>query len=119
MSTTSHELHFTDQDISDYADVSGDHNPIHTSVTDAKKMGFESCPVHGMLVMARVGGYCRRFAAQGKFIHDISVRFQAPVFTGESYRLEFETFDQENIQFTLTLKGGHIVMKGTASTTSR
>ncbi len=119
MRTTSHELHITEQDILDYAEVSGDHNPIHTSLTEAKKMGFASCPVHGMLVMARVGGYCRTYVAQGSFIYDISVRFHAPVYTGETYMLEFETSDHENLQFTLTLKGGHIVMKGTAAMTSR
>lgn len=120
MTTITYELIFTDKDILNYAEVSGDHNLIHTSKIDAEKMGFESCPVHGMLVMARVGSYCRMSSGESKLLKVFTVRFQAPVYPEYKYVLELIPIKESVLQFTLSSSTDEqIVMKGKAQLTPR
>lgn len=41
---------FSSEDVKSYAEVSHDWNPLHFDQESARKAGFESCLVHGMLV---------------------------------------------------------------------
>jgi hypothetical protein len=120
MTTITYELIFTDKDILNYAEVSGDHNPIHTSKCDAEKMGFESCPIQGMLVMARVGSYCRMSSGESKLLKEFIVRFQAPVYPEYKYVLELIPIKESVLHFTLSYSTNQkLVMKGKARLTLR
>jgi 3-hydroxybutyryl-CoA dehydratase len=44
----------TESDIEHYADVSGDHNPIHLDREEANRNGFTNKIAHGMLTIAKV-----------------------------------------------------------------
>ncbi len=115
----SHRLIFSKQDIRDYAEVSGDFNPIHLSEKDAKRMGFKACLVHGMLVMGRIGAVCRAQLGIEAFIKDYDIRFQAPVYVESPYELELEMEGHE-LSFHLYSKAGSSVIKGkTKINTSR
>ena len=48
------ELLLTQQDIENYAEISGDYNPIHLDDGQAKNHGFSGRIAHGMLVMGKV-----------------------------------------------------------------
>lgn len=46
-----HELRFGSEDIERWADFSGDRNPIHFDLDQARKIGVDALVVHGMLAM--------------------------------------------------------------------
>ena len=47
--------HVTQEQIDAYAEVSGDHNPIHIDPDAARAVGLDGTIAHGMLNMAFVG----------------------------------------------------------------
>jgi acyl dehydratase len=49
------EKHVTQEQISAYAEVSGDHNPIHVDAEAARAVGLDGTIAHGMLSMAFLG----------------------------------------------------------------
>lgn len=60
-----------------YASVSGDYNPIHTSVLGAKAFGFKKPIAHGMWTKARLLAAIRLAPS-----FTIDVRFRAPIYLG-------------------------------------
>jgi acyl dehydratase len=65
-----------------YAAVSGDHNPIHTSLIGARAFGFRRPIAHGMWTKARLLSSLRLPAA-----FEVDVRFRAPIFLGSRVSL--------------------------------
>jgi len=63
-----------------YAAVSGDYNPIHTSLLGARAFGFARPIAHGMYTLARVLASLAPADA-------VTARFRAPVFLGRSAEL--------------------------------
>lgn len=57
-----------------YAQVSGDHNPIHTDKDFAVKSGLPDVIAHGMLIMAYLGRMLTDIVPQSK-IENINVQF--------------------------------------------
>jgi 3-hydroxybutyryl-CoA dehydratase len=108
---SSQQLIFSKQDIRDYAEVTGDFNPIHLSEKDAKLMGFKACVVHGMLVMGRIGAVSRAQLGIEAIIEDYEIRFQAPVYVERPYELEIE-MDGHELSFHLYSESGTSVIKG-------
>ncbi|MGV3072298.1 MaoC/PaaZ C-terminal domain-containing protein [Corynebacterium phoceense] len=51
------EWRFTRADVRDYAEASGDRNPIHVSLVGAKAFGFPAPIAHGMLLAARMAAW--------------------------------------------------------------
>lgn len=73
--------------IAAYADVSGDHNPIHLSDDVARAYGLEGVIAHGMLSLALVATVAEDWArAAGGDLAALSGRFVAPVPAGERVR---------------------------------
>jgi len=62
-----------------YADASGDHNPIHQDETFAKSVGLPDVIAHGMLTMALVGKYVSDLAGGSANVLEIGGRFTKPV----------------------------------------
>ena len=73
------------QDVLDFANLTGDHNPLHTDPEFAKKTPFQNNIVHGLLLgslfSTLVGMYC-----PGKHALYLSqtLNFRSPVFYGET-----------------------------------
>jgi hypothetical protein len=65
-----------------YAAVSGDRNPIHTSLLGARAFGFPRPIAHGMWTKARLLASLRLPAA-----FTVDVRFRAPIFLGSRVSL--------------------------------
>ena len=62
----------------DYADASGDQNPIHQDEAFAKSVGLENVIAHGMFTMALAGRYVS--ALQGSAaVREFAARFVKPV----------------------------------------
>ncbi|NUR71180.1 MAG: hypothetical protein HOU81_10195 [Hamadaea sp.] len=64
-----------------YAAVSGDYNPIHTSLLGARAFGFSRPIAHGMYTLARVLAATRPSASA------VTARFRAPILLGRSASL--------------------------------
>ena len=62
-----------------YADASGDQNPIHQNEEFALSVGLPNVIAHGMLTMALVGKYVSDFAGGSANVLEYSARFVKPV----------------------------------------
>jgi acyl dehydratase len=62
-----------------YADASGDQNPIHQDEAFAKSVGFPDVIAHGMLTMALVGKYVSDLAGGSEKVLEFGGRFTKPV----------------------------------------
>ena len=62
-----------------YADASGDQNPIHQDEAFAKSVGLPDVIAHGMLTMALVGKYVSDIAGGSAKVLEIGGRFTKPV----------------------------------------
>ncbi|CAB4538474.1 unannotated protein [freshwater metagenome] len=62
-----------------YADASGDQNPIHQNEEFAISVGLPNVIAHGMLTMALVGKYVSDFAGGSANVLEYGARFIKPV----------------------------------------
>jgi acyl dehydratase len=62
-----------------YADASGDQNPIHQDEAFAKSVGLPDVIAHGMLTMALAGKYISDWAGGPQNVKEFSARFTKPV----------------------------------------
>lgn len=78
----------TQPQIDAYAEVSGDHNPIHINPEAARAVGLDGTIAHGMLSMAFAGQLLTDWlAAQGTaggYVRRLRVRFQGMVRPGDT-----------------------------------
>ena len=63
----------------DYANASGDQNPIHQDEAFAKSVGLPDVIAHGMLTMALAGKYISDWAGGSQNVKEFSARFTKPV----------------------------------------
>lgn len=62
-----------------YAEASGDQNPIHQDEKFALSVGLPNVIAHGMLTMALVGKYVSDFAGGSAQVVEFGARFTKPV----------------------------------------
>ena len=65
--------------LTQYADASGDQNPIHQDEAFAKSVGLPDVIAHGMLTMALVGKYVSDIAGGSTHVLEFGGRFTKPV----------------------------------------
>jgi acyl dehydratase len=75
----SHEFEINRDLLKQYAEASGDHNPIHQDEAFAKSVGLPDVIAHGMLTMALVGKYISDWAGGPQNVKEFSARFTKPV----------------------------------------
>jgi acyl dehydratase len=66
-----------------YADASGDQNPIHQDEAFAKSVGLPDVIAHGMLTMALVSKYVSDIAGGSAHVRELGGRFTKPVIVPE------------------------------------
>ncbi|MFF2060570.1 MaoC/PaaZ C-terminal domain-containing protein [Streptomyces sp. NPDC058200] len=62
----------------EYAEVSGDHNPIHQSESAARAAGFSDVIAHGLLTFALAGHHLAGFAGEDR-VSELRLRFARPL----------------------------------------
>lgn len=67
------------QKLKEYADASGDHNPIHQDETFARAVGLPNVIAHGMYTMALAGVAIRSWVGSQRNILEFATRFTKPV----------------------------------------
>ena len=71
-----------------YADASGDQNPIHQDETFAINVGLPNVIAHGMLTMGLVGKYASDWAGGSAQVKEYSARFTKPVIVPEGTKVD-------------------------------
>lgn len=112
----------TQEQINAYADVSGDHNPIHLDSAVARSVGLEGTIAHGMLSMAFLGQALTDWGAtqpdQKGWVKRLRVRFQAMVRPGDtltcSGALTANAPDQQRVELWINNQRGERVTTGDA-----
>jgi acyl dehydratase len=117
--------HVTQEQIDAYADVSGDHNPIHINPEAARAVGLDGTIAHGMLNMAFVGqmltDWLSRQPTGPGWVSRLRVRFQAmvrPNDTVDCYgRLTDRRGTVQALDVWITNQQGEKVISGDADVT--
>lgn len=95
-----HTFSFSRQQLMDYAQISGDVNPIHVSESYAGQTGFGRCIVHGYFsisVFSKV--YGTLLYPDGNILISQANKYIKPVFTDVIYTAKFtvaELFPEKN-----------------------
>ena len=80
---------FVASQLHEYAEASGDKNPIHLDPTFAQQAGFPSVIVHGMLSMAYLADYLLKNFPETQFrVEHFGSRFKKVTFPGNSLTLK-------------------------------
>lgn len=114
--------HVTQDQINAYADVSGDHNPIHINSEAARAVGLDGTIAHGMLNMAFLGQMLTDWltANQGEhgWLRRLKVRFQAMVRPGDTVVchgvLGERSGDTQRLEIWMDKRDGERVITGDA-----
>ena len=103
-----------------YADASGDQNPIHQNEEFALSVGLPNVIAHGMLTMALVGKYVSDFAGGSANVIEYSARFTKPVIVpaGEKVDLtvtgSISEVDGNKVSLSLTATSAGVKVLGMA-----
>jgi acyl dehydratase len=78
------EVTFTNEQITAYAEASGDHNPIHLDDDFARSVGLPGRIAHGMLQMGIAGTVAAEAAGRGGRLRKLQCRFAGMVVPGDT-----------------------------------
>lgn len=84
---------FTLQNVLQFAELSGDYNPIHTDVIASRRMLFGSPVVHGIYSLLWALDYCLEDATDNLRLTYIKAIFPEPIKIDEVVSLSFESID--------------------------
>ena len=118
--TFSTNFSFSQQDVSDFARVTGDNNPVHLDEEFASKTIFKTRIMHGMLgacVFSKVFGTL--FPGEGTIYLSQSVNFLKPMYVDVIYEAHFEVMEileknRARISTTILTNEGKKVVVGDA-----
>lgn len=108
---------FSEDDVRKFADVTGDHNPVHLDADFARRSRFGAPVVHGSLTMGLVSGLiARELPGEGSVLMKQMVEYPAPLYVGEEVvvRVEVLSYRHNIAKLQLTCKGSEdkVVLKG-------
>ena len=93
-STYEHPFSITQAQVNAFAELSGDHNPLHLNAAYAAQTPFKRPIVHGMFsitVFTQVMG--THFPGEGTVYLQQQVAFKRPVYPGEPYVARFRVLE--------------------------
>jgi 3-hydroxybutyryl-CoA dehydratase len=82
--TASYFHTLTEADVIDFADLTGDHNPLHLDEEFAKKTRFKGRITHGMLTASFLSTVVAIMPGPGTIYLSQSLSFRAPVRIGDT-----------------------------------
>ena len=90
-------ISFTQNQVQDFAKVSGDNNPIHLDPEYAKETIFKKPIVHGMLaasIFSKILGTV--FPGEGTIYRKQTLSFMAPMYVEELYKISIVIIEIDN-----------------------
>lgn len=90
------EFSFSQEDVQAFAEVSGDHNPIHLDDAVAAETVYKKPILHGMLgasVFSRIIGM--KFPGEGTVYLNQTLQFKRPMYPSDAYRAELTILEVE------------------------
>ena len=108
---TTHMKTVTEADIVNFADVSGDFNPVHMSEEYAKKTPFRSRIAHGVIAMGLLSAAMAKLPGLSILL-SLSARFSKPVRIGDTITAIAEVTGTRQDRGIVTLKNTCINQKG-------
>lgn len=115
-----HKKIIRSQDISDFAGISDDFNPIHFEDVYAKAMGFGKRIAHGMISSSIFSGiYATKMPGSGCLIMSQSFKYKRPVYIDDevtaTVRVSSVNINRRVLKFLTTCEtGGELVISGEA-----
>ncbi|MFM1951483.1 MAG: hypothetical protein RJA33_277 [Actinomycetota bacterium] len=103
-----------------YADASGDQNPIHQDEAFAQSVGLPDVIAHGMLTMALVSKYVSDMAGGSDKVLEIGGRFTKPVIVPAGVEVDITVsatvseVDGDKVSLSLTATSAGIKVLGMA-----
>ena len=112
---TERRVTFTREQITAYAEASGDHNPIHLDDDFARSVGLPGVIAHGMLQMGLLATVAAEAAGGAKQLRRLLVRFAGMVVPGDTVTFRAEPYGQGKLELSAVNQRGEAVMtKATA-----
>lgn len=96
----------TQEQISAYAEASGDVNPIHVNEEFARMVGLPGTIAHGMLNMAILTEAVSRWAGGSDRVASLRVRFSKPLLPGDTITCTGKVVEVDESAGTATLEVG-------------
>ena len=93
----------TREQISAYAEASGDRNPIHLDDAAALAAGLPGVIAHGMLGMAQLANFVVAYAGDHRRIRRLRCRFSGMVLPGDTITFTGQVSGEESGLITLEL----------------
>ncbi|MHB8717840.1 MAG: MaoC family dehydratase [Candidatus Dormibacteria bacterium] len=93
----------TQEQISAYADASGDHNPIHVDEAFARSVGLPGTIAHGLLDLAIATEAVARWAGGYSRVASVACRFSKPLLPGETVTVTGAVAEVDEVQGIATL----------------
>jgi acyl dehydratase len=114
------EFKVTAAQMQQFAELSGDFNPLHTDETFARGKGFDGVVVYGALIVAKVSQLIgMRLPGRDSVWASVSLDFRKPLYVGQLARVEGAVADASASTGMVTLKltvraADKVLAKGTA-----
>ena len=119
--TASRTKTFTADDVSGFAQVTGDTNPVHLDDDDAAETRFGQRIVHGMLTASLISALLANdLPGEGTVYMSQTLQFKAPVFIGDTITATVEVVKYRaergiaTLATTCTNQDGKVVLQGEA-----
>jgi acyl dehydratase len=106
---------FTREQIAEYAEASGDHNPIHLDDEFARSVGLSGVIAHGMLQMGVLATVAAEAAGGPDHLRRLAVRFAGMVVPGDIVTFTAEPAGDRKLELTaINQRGDAVLTKATA-----
>jgi len=106
----------TENDINLFADISGDHNPLHLDAGFASRSIFKQRVAHGMLTASLISAALTSMPGT-IILTNICLSFEKPVYIGDKLAARVTVTNVQNSKVDLNaevLRGADTVLSGTA-----
>ena len=107
---SSRTVTFTRDQIAEYAEASGDRNPIHLDDDFARSVGLPSVIAHGMLQMGIAATVAAEAAGGTDRLRRLSVRFAGMVVPGDTVTFTAEPAGEGKLELRATNQNGEPVL---------
>lgn len=112
---------FTDADIRQFAELTGDHNPVHLDPAYAATTRFGECIAHGILTAGLISAVIgMQLPGLGAIYLQQNLKFKGPVYAGDTITATAEVVNVRSEKRILTLRTectnqrGEVVIEGEA-----